>query len=170
MGGPEVRTAEEVWRKMAESEARMHLMVELGHIQVGFPDVEQFCLDLETKYRATASGELREKGGKSPEWQVVKVAMKLKLIDEKRVSEELLSQKYKMRKEIEDEFGKNSRKARNRVKNLRKEAGRAKKEAMMTYEGKLKHLRRKYRQDEEEKLSEVPEAMNGLRLEKISNS
>ena len=63
MGGPEVRTAEEVWRKMAESEARMHLMVELGHIQVGFPDVEQFCLDLETKYRATASGELREKRG-----------------------------------------------------------------------------------------------------------
>ena len=50
MDGQEVRTAEDVWRKLAESEARMHLMVELGHIQVGFPDVEQFCLDLEKKY------------------------------------------------------------------------------------------------------------------------
>ena len=91
MGGQEVRTAEEVWVKLAESEARMHLMVELGHLQVGFPDVEEFCLELETKYRATASGELRVKGVKSPEWQVVKVAMKLKMIDEKKVSEELLS-------------------------------------------------------------------------------
>ena len=53
MDGTEVRTAEEVWVKLAESEARMHLMVELGHLQVGFPDVEQFCLDLEKKYRAT---------------------------------------------------------------------------------------------------------------------
>ena len=37
-------------------------------------------LDLERKYRATATGDLREKGNKSPEWQVVKVAMKLKMI------------------------------------------------------------------------------------------
>ena len=43
MDGQEVRTAEEVWVKLAESEARMHLMVELGHLQVGFPDVEKFC-------------------------------------------------------------------------------------------------------------------------------
>ena len=50
---------------MAQSEARMHLMVELGELQVGFPDVEQFCLELEKKYRATAAGDLREKGSKS---------------------------------------------------------------------------------------------------------
>ena len=62
MGGKDIRIAEDVWTKMAQSEARMHLMVELGELKVGFPDVEQFCLDLEKKYRATATGDLREKG------------------------------------------------------------------------------------------------------------
>ena len=90
MGGQEIRIAEGIWTKMAESEARMHLMVELGEHKVGFPDVEQFCLDLERKYRATASGDLRAKGCKRPEWQVGKAAMKLKMIDEKRVYDELL--------------------------------------------------------------------------------
>ena len=42
MSGSEVRMAEDIWRKLAESEARLHLMVELGELEVGFPDVEQF--------------------------------------------------------------------------------------------------------------------------------
>jgi hypothetical protein len=49
MTGCDLRTAEEIWRKLAESEARLHLMVELGKFEVGFPDVKQFCLDLESK-------------------------------------------------------------------------------------------------------------------------
>ena len=40
-GGKELRIAEETWRKLAESEARFHLMVELGIMEVGFPDVNQ---------------------------------------------------------------------------------------------------------------------------------
>ena len=48
-GGLDLRTAKDTWRKLAESEARLHLMVELGHLEVGFPDVENFCLDLEGK-------------------------------------------------------------------------------------------------------------------------
>ena len=65
MSGLDLRTAEETWLKMAESEARLHLMVELGELEVGFPYVEQFCLELEGKYWATATGELREKGKES---------------------------------------------------------------------------------------------------------
>ena len=41
-GGMDLRIAMEIWRKLAESEARLHLMVELGHLEVGFPDVENF--------------------------------------------------------------------------------------------------------------------------------
>ena len=73
MSGSEVRMAEDIWRKLAENEARLHLMVRLGKREVGFPDVEQFCLDLESKYRATVTGDLRENGRKSPEWQIVKL-------------------------------------------------------------------------------------------------
>ena len=79
MGGSDIRIAEGIWKKLAESEARIHLMVELGELEVGFPDVEQFCLELESKYRATATGDLRDKGVKSPEWQVVRVCMRLKM-------------------------------------------------------------------------------------------
>ena len=42
MGGWDLRTATEIWVKLAESEARLHLMVELGYLEVGFPDVENF--------------------------------------------------------------------------------------------------------------------------------
>ena len=51
------------------------LMVELLKYKVGFLDVEEFCLELERKYRATATGSLREKGNKNPEWLVVKTCM-----------------------------------------------------------------------------------------------
>ena len=64
--------------------------------------------------------------------------------------------KYKIRKKIEEEYGKNSRRCRNVIKNLRKGAGRIKKETMMKNEAKRKHLRRKYRDDEEELLDKIP--------------
>jgi hypothetical protein len=77
-GGLEVGIEREAWCKLAESEARLHLIMELIKIKVGFPDVEEFCLDLESKYRSTATGSLREKGESSPEWQIVKTCMTLR--------------------------------------------------------------------------------------------
>ena len=59
MGGMDLRMAIDIWRKLAESEARLHLMVELKELEVGFPDVEQFCLNLEEKEQSTVAGDLR---------------------------------------------------------------------------------------------------------------
>ena len=101
-------------------------MVQLGHLEVGFPDVENFCLELETKYRAKVDGELREKGTTSPEWKIVKLCMALKMIDERRLNSKLETEKYDAREKIEKVLGKNSRKARNIVKKLRQEAARHK--------------------------------------------
>ena len=92
-GGPDLGLASDTWKKLGESEARLHLMVELGHLELGFPDVENFCLDIESKYRATVMGELREKGKKSPEWGIVKLCMALKMIDERKVNSKLESEK-----------------------------------------------------------------------------
>jgi hypothetical protein len=39
---------------------------------------------------------------------------------------------------------------------------------MKKYEEKLKHLRRKYRESEEDKLNKVPDALEGLGLEKLT--
>ena len=102
IGGPELRIAAETWRKLAESEARLHLMVELGYMEVGFPDVENFCLELESKYRSQVQGELREKGKTCPEYKIVKICMELKMIDERKTNSQLETQQYKFRKRVED--------------------------------------------------------------------
>ena len=167
-GGLDLRIASETWKKLGESEARLHLMVELGYLELGFPDVENFCMDLESKYRATVTGELREKGKKSPEWKIVKLCMELKMIDERKVNARLESERYKLRKNLEDLFGKNSRKVRNIVKNLRQTAARNKSEIMKKNEEKLKHLRRKFRTGEEEKIDKIPESLQDLKLEGLS--
>ena len=63
-------------------------------------------------------GELKEEGSNSPEWKIVKLCMNLKLIDARKVNSKLEGERYKMRKTIEDEYGKNSRRSRNTMKNL----------------------------------------------------
>ena len=94
--------------------------------------------------------------------------MKLKMIDEKRVYDELLRLKYKVRKKIEEECGKNSRRCRNQIKKLRKEAGSRKREVMQKNEAKMKHLRKKFREDQEEELNKIPTVMENMKLENLT--
>ena len=143
-------------------------MVELGHLEGGFPDVENFCLDLECKYRSRVTGELREKGKKSPEWKIVKLCMSLKKIDERQVHSKLETDRYNLRQGIEDVLGKNSKKTRNIVKKIRQEAGRSKATMMKKHEDKLKHLRKKFITSEEDKLDRVPESLQYINIEKLS--
>ena len=70
--------------------------------------------------------------------------MKLKMIDERKTNSMLESRKYLVRKEIEEEYGKNNRRGRNIIKNLRKEASGAKVNALRKNESKMKNLRKKY--------------------------
>ena len=164
----DLRSAKDTWRKLAESEARLHLMVELGHLEVGFPDVENFCLDLEGKYRSKVTGELRDKGKKSPEWKIVKLCMNLKMIDERQVNSKLETEKYNMRQMLSDILGKNSKRTRNIVKKIRQEAAKSKATLMKKHEDKLKHLKNKFRTSEEEKLDRVPDSLNDINIDGLS--
>ena len=47
-----------------------------------------------------------------------------------------------------------------------KEAGRSKVMAMEKNQSKMKHLRKKYREGEEEKIDKIPESMKEVNLEK----
>ena len=167
-GGKEVRIEREVWSKLAESEARLHLIMELQKLKVGFPDVEEFCLQIESKYRSVAVGSLQEQGEKSPEWQIVKICMDLKLKDERKKNAELVTERYNLRRKIEETLGRNTRRTRNKIKNLRTEAARRKKTVMTKYEDKLTHLRKKYRIGEEEKIDNIPESIKDLKLNNLS--
>ena len=94
--------------------------------------------------------------------------MNLKMIDEKMTNSSLETEKYSTRKQIDKAFGKNSRKTRNIVKKMRCEAGRAKSRLMRKHEAKMKHLRRKYRTNEEDKIDKIPDSIADLKLEGLS--
>ena len=90
------------------------------------------------------------------------------MIDKRKINSKLESMKYSMRKKIDDDFGKNSRRTRNVVKTLRNEAARTKSTLMKKHEEKMKHPRRKYRQSEEDKIDQIPDSMKDLNLERLS--
>ena len=125
-------------------------------------------MELESKYCSRVQGELREKGIKSQEWKIVKLCMSLKMIDERQVHSELETERYNLRKRIEEILGKNTKKTRNIVKKMRQEASRAKSSMMKKQEEKLKHLRRKYRKTEESKIDTVPKVLEDLKIENLS--
>ena len=54
------------------------------------------------------------------------------------------------------------------MKDLRQHAARHKAKTMKNNEDKLKHLRKKYRQSEEDKTNQIPESISDLGLEKLS--
>ena len=55
----------------------------------------------------------------------MRLCMDLKMIDERKIKSQLESLKYKVMKQIEDEYGKNNRRTRNIVKKLRNHASQA---------------------------------------------
>ena len=106
MEGPELSSAmEKTWRCLAASESRLHLMSELTKLKVGFAEVEEFYLDLSSKYR---SKKFQETDNEINNSKVVKDAMQLKLMDEKFYNDEIKSEQNKLRRILGDEVGKNT--------------------------------------------------------------
>jgi hypothetical protein len=153
MEGQELRDAKDLWRQVAANESRMHLMVELSRLKVGLADVEEFCIDLGDKCRAE-SGKI----GKV-EWRVVKAAIESKLVDARRKEKTLKREQNLTRRKIYNANGEDSRKSKKLIRILKNEARNKKKEMKKKYKKKIEHLRRKYRQSEEDKLDEIPDNM-----------
>ena len=163
MEGQDLRDATKLWEKVAANESRMHLMVELLQYKVGLADVEEFCLDLDDKCR----GEARSIG--RVEWKVVKAAMVSKLVDVRRKEKTLKSEQNVVRRKIYKKNGEDSRKSKKTIRILKKAARDVKKEMKNKYKKKVKHLRKKYRQNEEDCLDEVPSTMVGYESLSIFN-
>ena len=160
--GPIVSLAILTWVKLAESECRVKLLVKLVDLNLGFKEVEEYNLALNLKLKSKA---LKNKNGQDR--KVIKEAMNLKLRDEKKLSHELTLEKNRLRKEIERLFGENTRKTRRIVKRLRQEATKTRVERQQKYEKKLKHLRDKYIEDDEVKLSRIPPGLEEFKEAKI---
>jgi hypothetical protein len=154
MEGLDLSAMSKTWQDLATSEMRLHLMTELGKINVGFAEVEEFSLGLNCKMRSKNS-----KNSEMHEGKVVKVAMEIKMRDEKKYNSELIRKRNQHRREISEILGQNSKRYRTIIRNLRGDAQKTKKIYKEKYDKKLNHLRYKYRESEEEKLDKIPKEM-----------
>ena len=134
MEGIDVRAARRVWEDLAESEERLEMMHELGHLGIGFTELERFHLKLIDKLK---SESMRAKGEKVTR-SMVKAAMKMKIKDEKRKHEEMDSKRKRMRMDMKEKLIENSKPYRALMKKLRDFAYRAKGRVKLKYKKKLK--------------------------------
>ena len=145
MEGKDKRVMEKVWRQVAECDERIKLMKKLIKLGIGLAEVEEFGLNIHRKLKSfkyknkIREGEIITKG-------MVKIVMELKLKDEKKFLNELLKTKKRMKLEIERKTKKNSRPARNAVREFREKANTANQDHRKKFEEKIKHLKNKYRE------------------------
>ena len=140
-----------IWQDIAQSEMHIWLMEELSKYDVGYGEVEEFCLGLTIKFK---SSKYQKKEDANVE--VVRAAMKSKLGDEKNYRRELIKERNSQRRKMEREFGRNTKTYRREIKELRDAAKKIKEEMGGKYEKKIEHLKRKHRQDVEDKDDEIP--------------
>ena len=133
-------------------------MVELSKKDLGFNEVENFRLGL--KYNLK-SEKLRDKSNK-PIQKVIKSAMNLKMRDEIHHLNELKRKREERRKQLTRKYHPNTVTYKKVIKFLRGEAERMKKDQREKNWKKLQHLKRKHKEDEEEKLAQAPPGMESM--------
>ena len=139
MGGKELREESKVWEELATGEARMMLMKKMMKEDLAFADLESFGVEFNNKLKSI---KLKNK---TLYRKVSGTAMKAKLADEQELRRELMKAKHKMKKDLAEEHGENSRKYKRIVNNLNKMAKQCKDKANEKYNKKIQHLREKYK-------------------------
>ena len=142
-----------VWQELAASECRLELMTKLKNLNLGLAEVEEFNLGINVQFRSEKSREKLANG----ENKFVKAAMESKSMDEVYKNSEITRERNKKRRELAEQYGKNTRRYNGIIKKLRTEARLVKTEYKEKYKNKLEHLLRKYREDEDSRMDKVPE-------------
>ena len=157
--GMELGEEEKIWAEVASSEARLSLMRSMVKEDLAFADLEEFGTEFSNKLKST---KLKNKTLYN---KITQPAMKVKLADEQMLWRELVRMKNKMKRDLATKLeGEKTRSYKKTVNYLNKVARKTKNILQEKYKNKIKHLRAKYRQTEEEKVEEIPED-----LEEYSN-
>ena len=151
MEGLDPSVMQKTWEDLAATEMRLQLMSELIHFNVGLADIEEFNLDLKDNLKNMPSEKAKEKQN----MRLVKAAMSVKIHDEQTTRTKLIRERNIMRTKLMRQLGKNTRKYKTVIRNLRKAARDTKAIYKTIYDAKLPHLRLKYRETEEEKLDKI---------------
>ena len=131
---------QKVWQEISASESRLTMMMELQRYGVGFGDLENFDIELNSKFRSSFYIErVRESGSQS---NVVKEGMRMKIRDEEKYLKEMYKKRDGIRRDLARRYTRNSRTYRRILKNLKIEADKTTQEQKTKYEKKIEHLRR----------------------------
>ena len=117
-------------------------------------------MELNSKFRSSFYiDKVKESGSQS---NIVKEGMKVKIRDEEKYLVEMYRKREEMRREIARIHTKNTRTYRRILKTLKIEANRVTSEHNKKYEKKIEHLRRKYKEEEREKIKKLPKGLEGF--------
>ena len=154
--------ASAAWIKTARAECQLQLLRDLQAAKVGVAAVEEFLEDLEG---AMKSKKKKKKVSKR-DTDLMRRIMEKKVRDAEEVWREADTRKCRLRRKIQDLHGKNTRKTRKTIKDLRKEARREKKIIQEKHQEKIDHLKKKYGEKNVEKNKICPEDLR--RYENLS--
>ena len=154
IGGKERRAKVKLWRNLAESSARINLLRVLIKDGIGFNEIEEFEMGLQSKFRSTKFKNIA--ASTRQEGKVKEQAMKRKLADEQCYYRELVEQKKKARKEISKKLKNNSKPYRKFMKMLGQEEKRKKSTMTDKFKKKTEHLRKKYCIDKNKENMTIP--------------
>ena len=155
-----------IWDQVAESEERIILMKNLIRLGVGVAEVEELGLSIHSKFKSNYYLS-KVKDGEIVSKEALRNIMVVKLRDERKHLRELMRKKRLMREKIEKELVKNSRPSRRILKEFREHSTKVKLECREKFKEKVDHLKRKYRDKEEDLVRRIPEDMidlGGLRI------
>ena len=156
MEGLDLSAMSKTWQDLAASEMRLHLMTELSKLKVGLAEVEEFNKVLKLNLRC------EESYSEVQQVKFVKTTMSIKLRDEQKTNQKLITERNKERRKLAEIFGLNTKPYRAKIKIFQEEARVVKSEVRAKYRDKIEHLQLKYRETEEEKSDKVPEEMEEL--------
>ena len=95
------------WQGISASENRLTMMVELKRYNVGFGEIENFDIELNSKFRSIYyQDKVKEFGSQS---KIVEEAMKIKIRDEEKYLLELYRNREEIRQDLARVYTKNSR-------------------------------------------------------------
>ena len=149
---------ENTWQRISTSECRLTMMIELRKMKIGFADLENFDCSMTSKYRSQYFKDrvCNDDGGQS---NIVKEAMKLIVRDEEKYLTELYKEREKHRRELARIHTKNSRTYRRILKTLKTDANKTTQEMTRKYRSKIDHLKKKFREDDKDKIKKLPRGL-----------
>ena len=147
IAGPVISIVRKVWLKATTADLQLQLLKRLKRLNLGLREDELYLENLANKKKTNQKKNLN----------IIKDVMNEKVVDADKAKREADYEKVKIRRQINEAFGKNSWKTRNIMKMMRKETGMLRKKLEIKNNEKVEHLQREFRKDEVN--SEIPEKL-----------